>query len=181
MKIQMIGTGSIGAKAFSSCTLIEDKILVDLGNGNVKHMKELGIDPCTIPVVLITHLHGDHFADIPFFLFDKFFKNANEKTVIYCPVGTMKKVEDLFHIIFPGDYEKVMAGANTQFIEFTELKDEEVVQGLFVTSYEVDHGNCKPAYRIYNFQSRKNNPEFLETVSYAQILNKLWKRVMLLF
>ena len=39
MKIRMIGTGSIGAKAFSSCTLVEDKILIDLGNGNVKNMK----------------------------------------------------------------------------------------------------------------------------------------------
>lgn len=41
MKIRMIGTGSIGASSFSSSTLIEDKILIDLGNGNIKHMKEL--------------------------------------------------------------------------------------------------------------------------------------------
>lgn len=40
MKIRMIGTGSIGAKAFSSCTLVDGKILIDLGNGNVKHLKE---------------------------------------------------------------------------------------------------------------------------------------------
>lgn len=40
MKIKMIGTGSIGATAFSSCSLIDDNILIDLGNGNVKHMKE---------------------------------------------------------------------------------------------------------------------------------------------
>lgn len=40
MKIKMIGTGSIGAKAFSSCILINENILMDLGNGNVKHMKE---------------------------------------------------------------------------------------------------------------------------------------------
>ena len=40
MKIKMIGTGSIGAKPFSSCILLNDKILIDLGNGNVKHMKE---------------------------------------------------------------------------------------------------------------------------------------------
>lgn len=41
MKIKMIGTGSIGASSFSSSILVEDKLLVDLGNGNVKHLKEL--------------------------------------------------------------------------------------------------------------------------------------------
>lgn len=41
MKIKMIGNGSIGAKSFSSCALINDEILIDLGNGNVKNMKAL--------------------------------------------------------------------------------------------------------------------------------------------
>lgn len=146
MKIKMIGTGSIGAESFSSCTLIDDNILVDLGNGNVKNMKRFGVIPSKIKVILISHLHGDHFADIPFFMFDKFFNNSEEKTIIYCPVGTLNKVEEIYRIIFPGDFEKVYNGSNVEFKEFEKLENEEVMSGVFVDSYEVNHGNCKPAF-----------------------------------
>lgn len=36
MKLQMIGTGAIGAKERSACSLIDEKILIDCGNGNIK-------------------------------------------------------------------------------------------------------------------------------------------------
>lgn len=146
MKIKMIGTGSMGSSSFSSSILIEDKILVDLGSGIDKHLKEFGIKPYEIEVVLITHLHGDHFSDIPFLMFDKFFNNTDKKTVIYCPIGTFDKVKNLFEIIFPGDFEKTYLNSNVEFIEFNNLEDEEVLPGFKVTSYEVEHGNCKPAF-----------------------------------
>ena len=146
MKIKMIGTGSMGASSFSSSILIENNILVDLGNGIDKRLKEFGVNPCSIKVILISHLHGDHFADIPFFMFDKFFNDASQKTIIYCPVGTYKKVEELFEIIFPGDIEKVYPNSNVEFREFEKLENEEILPGIFVNSFEVEHGNCKPAY-----------------------------------
>lgn len=96
MKIKMIGTGSIGATAFSSSVLINENILLDLGNGNVKHMKEFGVDPCKIKVVLISHLHGDHFSDLPFFLFNKFFNHHDEKTIVYCPLRNSSENESGF-------------------------------------------------------------------------------------
>lgn len=146
MKIKMIGTGSIGAESFSSCTLIDDNILVDLGNGNVKNMKRFGVIPSKIKVILISHLHGDHFADIPFFMFDKFFNNSDTKTVIYCPIGTLEKIKGLFLIMFPQDFAKIYEGSNVEFREFEKLENEEVMPGMFIDSYVVDHGNCKPAF-----------------------------------
>ena len=159
MKIKMIGTGSIGAKSFCSSTLINDRILVDIGNGNVKHLKEFGIDPCLISVIIITHLHGDHFGDIPFFMLEKFFNNTNEKTTIYCPVGTLDKIKQIFDIVFTGDFEKVSKNSNVEFREFKKLENEEILPDTFVDSYEVDHGNCKPAYGfiIRNNKSKIRN------------------------
>ena len=52
MKIQFIGTGSIGAKERSACTLINDEILIDLGNGNVKAIKQLGNDLLKIKAIV---------------------------------------------------------------------------------------------------------------------------------
>ena len=67
MKIKLVGTGSIGANERSASTLIDDKLLVDLGNGIAKTIVLQGDRLEDIESILITHLHGDHYADIPFY------------------------------------------------------------------------------------------------------------------
>lgn len=146
MKIELVGTGSIGAKQSSACTLINDEILVDLPNGIIKRLKQTGHDILKIKVILITHLHGDHFLDIPFFMLEKFFYKAEEETKIYCPVGTKLKIKQLFDLAFSGDYEKVYKNANVKFVEFEELEKENILNNIFVDSKLVDHGDIKPAY-----------------------------------
>ena len=42
MEINIIGSGSIGATDMSASTLIDKKILIDVPNGIVKHIKKLG-------------------------------------------------------------------------------------------------------------------------------------------
>lgn len=61
MEINIIGSGSIGATDMSASTLIDKKILIDVPNGIVKHIKKLGYNTGEIESILITHLHGDHF------------------------------------------------------------------------------------------------------------------------
>lgn len=61
MKIVTLGTGAITAKMQSACTLINDKILIDVPNGICKSMKQQGYAPEKIEIVIITHFHGDHF------------------------------------------------------------------------------------------------------------------------
>ena len=146
MQIKLIGTGSIGAKQSSACTLIDEEILVDMPNGIVKKLKQLNNDISKIKIVLITHLHGDHFADIPFFMFDRFFYKPENETKIYCPKGTEQKVKMLFDVLFPCDYEKVNNDAKVKFIEFEELNQEQILENVYAKSKLVEHGDCKPAY-----------------------------------
>lgn len=61
MKINIIGSGSIGADAMSASCLIDEHILVDVPNGIIKHLKNLNYDILKIDTIIITHLHGDHF------------------------------------------------------------------------------------------------------------------------
>ena len=88
MEIKLIGTGSIGAIQSSACTLIDNEILIDMPNGIVKRMKQMGVNVSKIKKVFITHLHGDHFLDIPFFMFEKFFSKSNDEVEIFCPPTT---------------------------------------------------------------------------------------------
>lgn len=146
MKIELVGTGAISAKELSACTLIDEEILVDMPNGVVKTLKQTKHDISKIKVVLITHLHGDHFLDIPFFMLERFFHPVENKAKIYCPFGTKKKIEKIFEIAFPGDYEVVNKVANIEFIEFEQLNKEEMLEDVYVTSELVEHGDLVPAY-----------------------------------
>ncbi|MCI8276516.1 MAG: ribonuclease Z [Clostridia bacterium] len=154
MEIKFIGTGSIGAKSFSASTLIDKEILVDMPNGFCKKAKQLKEDILKIKVILITHLHGDHFLDIPFFMLEKYFYKSSTETKIYCPKGTLKKLIELFEISFPSNYDKIKEIINTEFIEFEELKNEEISKNVFVDSVLVDHGKLEPAY---GYIIRNNN------------------------
>ena len=146
MKINFIGTGSIGAKQMSASALIDEEILIDMPNGVVKKMKQLNYDVSKIKVILITHLHGDHFLDIPFFMLEKFFNKINGKTRIYCPIGTQSKVKQIFEIAFPGDYDIINSSIDIEFIEFEELINENILDNICVDSKIVEHGKLKNAY-----------------------------------
>ena len=142
MKLRMIGTGSIAGQSRSASTLIDEKILVDCGNGIVKTIPEQYIPK--IDVLLITHLHGDHFLDTLFLILCRHFELMKNTLSIYCPCDTEKVVREIFALTYSGmDFERILSNANVRFVEFTELKNEEVLPGYFVTSYPVKHGKIE--------------------------------------
>ncbi len=146
MKLRMVGTGSIAGQSRSASTLIDDKILVDCGNGIVKTIPEQYIPK--IDVLLITHLHGDHFLDTIFLILCRHFEGTQNTLSVYCPRGAEKVIRELFVLTYPGmDFEQILSNAKTRFIEFDELRDVEVYPGYFVTSYHVEHG----AMEAYGF------------------------------
>ena len=71
MKVQVVGTGSMWNKNNSACYLVDDNIMVDFPNGACKYLYRLNIVPSSVNNILITHFHGDHFFDIPFYILNK--------------------------------------------------------------------------------------------------------------
>ena len=75
VSVKFLGSGD----AFGSggrlqiCILIEapgTKFLLDCGASALISMKRFGVSSADIDMILITHLHGDHFGGIPFFILD---------------------------------------------------------------------------------------------------------------
>lgn len=148
MKVKMIGTGSLSVKERSSCCLIDEKILVDCGNGILKTLLEQGVDISKIDTLLITHLHGDHYLDLPFLIMQRNFLSVPNKLKIYCPVGTEKAVNQLSHLMFPDmtNWKQRVEKSNIEYVEFDFLNNESLGNDYLVTSFDVIHGNCFPAY-----------------------------------
>ena len=68
MKVVVIGSGNITSAYNSASYLIDNHIMVDMPNGCCKAMKKLGYKETDIKYLLLTHFHGDHYFDIPFYI-----------------------------------------------------------------------------------------------------------------
>lgn len=78
-------------------------VLLDCGPGSLPMMKRLGYSPSGVDVVLISHLHGDHFAGVPFLLLEfQYLSPRTQPLTIAGPPGTANKVKQLTKLLFPG-------------------------------------------------------------------------------
>lgn len=143
MNIKLIGTGAIYTKYNSACTLIDNKIIVDMPNGTLKQLLKQGLDCKEIKTIVITHKHGDHTADIPFFLkhICAYYKE-NYKITIIGPLGIRKKIIELFNA-YNFEDEQEFNRFNVDIIE--TLDNEMEINGYKINSYQVSHGEEKPA------------------------------------
>ena len=144
MKIKLVGTGAMYTAYNSACTLIDNKIIVDMPNGTIKQLLKENINVGLIDIILITHMHGDHTADIPFFL--KYIYNylkIKKNIKIVGPLGIKNKIIKLFNAYNFEDEKEIEQFFNIEFIEI--LENEIEIDNYFIKSYLVLHGEEKPA------------------------------------
>lgn len=91
--LQVLGSGGpeSGDKRASSAYLIwidgKSKILIDFGAGASLRFEEAGAKIQDLDLILLTHLHVDHTADIPALLKSSFFTRASGYLHIFGPKG----------------------------------------------------------------------------------------------
>lgn len=141
MKLQVIGTGGMWNKEASASYLIDDHILIDIPNGSCKNLYNLGVKAEYIDNVLITHFHGDHYFDIPFYLLKK--SKEDELDVnIFCTKTGKKKIETLFKLGFPTASKNVLKSLHLSYNFSANFK----IDNYEISRIKVSHGNFKPAY-----------------------------------
>ena len=97
MEVKVIGSGGMLNECNSSSFIIDGNTAIDMPNGFCKALYRMNLDPVSIENVLITHLHGDHYFDIPFYIIakNKFF---DKKVKMYVPKGADKKIKKLIEL-----------------------------------------------------------------------------------
>ncbi len=69
-------------------------------------MQRFGVDPNEIEMILLTHLHADHFGGIPFFLLDSQFIHKRENELIIAgPPRSKERLKETIEAMFPGASE----------------------------------------------------------------------------
>ena len=148
MKINVIGSGTMGSVTKGNQSILIGDILFDVGSGVVKKMEQLGLATKNVNYILITHSHADHFADLPNFLIGRGIREENNKLLyIICGKEIREKTVQMFELMFgdgiPDKYKNFEEKFNVKFVEL-ENGDHFESADFKITAYELQHGTCKP-------------------------------------
>jgi ribonuclease BN (tRNA processing enzyme) len=151
VRIRFLGTGDAFGSGgrLQTCILAEStsgSCLIDCGASSLIALKQAGVAPNDIDTILITHLHGDHFGGLPFFILDEQFSNRTDPLIIAGPPGIMSRNTEAMEVLFPGS-----SGARRKFeVKYQELTDGVAasVGRVQVTAFEVVHPSGAPSYAL---------------------------------
>jgi ribonuclease BN (tRNA processing enzyme) len=118
-------------------------VLLDCGATSLTALRQAGLDPGEIGVVIVSHLHGDHFGGLPFLILDGQFSRRETPLVIAGPEGTEQRLADATECLFPGS-----AQVRRRFeVTIAELSPGETkdVAGLTVHAFQARHPSGAPA------------------------------------
>lgn len=149
--VQVVGAGDAFGNGgrFQACVSVrapEGHALLDCGATSLVAMKRLGLDPGTVDVVLVTHLHGDHFGGLPFLILDGQFRRRTEDLTVVGPPGTAERLTAAMEALFPGS-STVQRRFQVRVREHLERAPAELGDTL-VTAFEVRHASGAPAYAV---------------------------------
>jgi ribonuclease BN (tRNA processing enzyme) len=108
VELRCLGTGDAFGSGgrLPTATLLsasEGRVLVDCGPATLPALRAASVDPNAIDVLLLTHLHGDHFGGVPFFLMDAHYAAARTRPLVIAgPVGAEATIAQALALLFPG-------------------------------------------------------------------------------
>jgi ribonuclease BN (tRNA processing enzyme) len=149
--VQFLGTGDAFGSGgrFQTCILVRSQtgaFLIDCGASSLIAMKRFGVDPAEVRAILLTHLHGDHFGGIPYFVLDAQFAHRTQPLIIAGPPGLKNRIRDAMEVLFPGSAQVQQRFA----ITYAELPlGASTDRGIAsVVPYEVRHESGAPAHAL---------------------------------
>jgi ribonuclease BN (tRNA processing enzyme) len=152
VKLQVVGCGDAFGTGgrFNTCFRVEHgrgAFLIDCGASSLIAIRKLGLDPNAIGAIFVSHLHGDHFGGLPFFILDaQFYSRRRAPLQLVGPPGFRSRLEAAMEIFFPGS-----SGAARKFETIVhELHPGEPLEidGVSVLGLEVRHACGAPALAL---------------------------------
>src|SRR5262245_49105183 len=151
VRVRFLGSGDAFASGgrFNACFHLEggpEPMLIDCGATALVALKRERIDPASIGCVALSHLHGDHFAGLPWLILDGQFANRTRPLLIAGPPGTETRLGQAFEALYPGA-TSVERAFGIRVVELTERAPSELGPGV-VTPFEVVHSSGAPSYAL---------------------------------
>ena len=91
-------------------------VLIDLGGSAFAGLKQHSVDHGQVDYIIISHLHGDHYGGLPYFLLDAGVNKRTKPLTIVGPKGLREKIYALLALLYPGT--RVMEKLKIRFVCF---------------------------------------------------------------
>jgi len=152
VEVRFVGSGDAFGSGgrFQTCIAIRsssDLFLVDCGASSLIAMRQQRIEPRDVSKILITHLHGDHFGGIPFFLLDaQLVSKRTAPLTLVGPPGLEERLMEAMEILFAGS-SKVEPNFEVRFVEL-KPRTPTVVDEIEITAFPAAHFSGAPSYSL---------------------------------
>ncbi len=152
MKLTVVGCGDAFGSGgrFNTCFHVVSEhstFLIDCGASSLIALKKWQLDPEAIDHIYITHLHGDHFGGLAWFLIDaKFRKKRTAPLKIIGPEGLEARFRTATEALFPG-----ATSFPQEFdLSFGVFEEQQTIPipGGTVTPFEVLHASGAPPFAL---------------------------------
>jgi len=151
VEVLFLGSGDAFGSGgrLQSCICVQSgevRFLLDCGASALVGMKRYGVDPSGIGLILLSHLHGDHFGGIPFLILDGQFSRRTQPLLVAGPPGVEGRVREAMEVFFPGS-----SRVQRKFpVEFAEMKEraESSFGDIRVTPFPVVHSSGSPSFAL---------------------------------
>ena len=152
MEIRFVGSGDAFGSGgrYQTCVLAtceETRFLIDCGASSLIALKRFCVDPNSIDTVLVSHLHGDHFGGLPFFLLDAHLVSRRARPLTLAgPPGLRDRLHQAQEVLFPGS-----TGIASKFpLTLIEMPGHvaQTIGPVRVTPFLVQHSSGAPPYAL---------------------------------
>jgi ribonuclease BN (tRNA processing enzyme) len=148
VRLRFLGCGDAFASGarLQTCFALEgaaEPVLIDCGATALVSLKRERIDPASIGYVALSHLHGDHFAGVPWLILDGQFTGRKRPLVVAGPPGTEQRLELAFEALYPGTFSRERP-FDTRFVELAQRQRAELGPAV-VTPFAVAHPSGAPS------------------------------------
>lgn len=143
IKLTFLGTSDSVPSAKRNHTAIlltyeGENILIDCGEGTQRQFRKIGLNPCKITRILLTHKHADHSLGLIGLLKTLDLTGYNKTLFVYGPKGTRDFMENLFKTFGKIDNYKIrVEEVSRKFFETSDfcLEAERMTHGVPCNAY----------------------------------------------
>jgi ribonuclease BN (tRNA processing enzyme) len=151
VEILFVGSGDAFGSGgrFQTCIQVRfesTNFLIDCGASSLIAMKRFGVDPSVIDTILLSHLHGDHFGGLPFFVLNAQFGHRRRPLVVAGPKGVATRVTQAMEVMFPGS-PSARRDFDVKFADFSD-RVETALGSVRVTPFAVLHPSGADAFAL---------------------------------
>jgi ribonuclease BN (tRNA processing enzyme) len=152
MKLTIVGCGDAFGSGgrLQTCFHVEaaaGRFLIDCGASALIGLNKLKLDPNIVQTIFISHLHGDHFGGLVWWLIHAHHvARRTEPLTVVGPEGVAQRFTTAAETLFPGS----MAIGRRYELRFLDYRGEEplTISGVRVTPFEVRHPSGAPSYAL---------------------------------